>query len=122
VARILVIDDEPRVLALLRDALELAGHGVATASDARLGLQFYRNDPADLVILDVYMPTRDGLGVMIELLSEFPDARIIAMSGAVGLYDPLVDADALGAARTLRKPFGVPAVLAAVRDVLERAA
>ena len=66
-ATILVIEDQEPVRALLRRALEGAGHEVLEASNGRLGLALYRASAADLVITDIVMPEMDGLEMMLEL-------------------------------------------------------
>jgi CheY-like chemotaxis protein len=61
VARILVIDDQPMIRDNCREALEDAGHTVTVAPDGREGVRIYLQEPVDLVVLDLYMPDRDGL-------------------------------------------------------------
>ncbi|MCH2661138.1 response regulator, partial [bacterium] len=58
------------------------GYRLSTAIDGREGIERYRAQPFDLVITDVFMPKKDGLQVIREIIDEFPDARFIAMSGA----------------------------------------
>ena len=70
-ATILVIDDQEPIRALLRLALEGAGHDVLEASNGRLGLALYRASEADLIITDIVMPEMDGLELMLELTSTF---------------------------------------------------
>ena len=60
-ATILIIDDEAPIRALLRTALEAAGHEVVGAANGRIGLALYRHRPADLVITDIVMPELNGL-------------------------------------------------------------
>lgn len=119
-ADILVIDDEPHYRAALKRILELEGHRVRTAADGEAGVVEYRRAPADLVIVDLYMPRRSGLQAILDLRNEFAGARIIAMTGsASGVSDyKLQAAAALGAQRTLRKPFDDAQLLEAVRAVL----
>ncbi|MHC4669827.1 MAG: response regulator [Planctomycetota bacterium] len=84
----------------------------------------YRQEPADLVIMDLYMPRKGGLRAIFELRREFLGARIIAMTGSArGLsQDMLRAAEALGAQRTLEKPFDDAQLRAAVRAPRERPA
>ncbi|HEV8327439.1 MAG TPA: response regulator [Nitrospiraceae bacterium] len=70
-ATILVIDDLEPIRALLRIALEGAGHGVLEASNGCLVLALYRARSADLVITDIVMPEMDGLEMMLDLTSNF---------------------------------------------------
>ncbi len=115
-ARILVIDDEEPIRTLLRAALEQDGHEVMEASSGKLGLQLYRNQPADLVITDILMPDLNGLDTILELVREFLDVKVIAISGQGD--ERLSAAKLLGARRTLRKPFDMQELLSAVRYVL----
>jgi CheY-like chemotaxis protein len=120
-ARILVIDDESQIRSMLRLMLERAGYEVLEAPDGLEGIKSYRENPADLVISDLIMPNKDGIGMMIELKKEFPDAKIIAMSGG-GLNKPdgyLEGAKKLGAEHTLTKPIDRHELLRAVQDSLE---
>lgn len=80
-ALILVIDDDEQVQAGLRGILEEAGYMVVVASNGRQGLQQFRREPADLVLLDIFMPELDGLETLVELHREYPAAKVIAISG-----------------------------------------
>ena len=119
--RILIIDDDPQARALLRQALERAGHTVLEAADGQEGLQYYRASPTDLIITDILMPEREGLETIMALRKEFPDVKIIAISGGgrAGRLDFLDIAARLGAQRTFRKPFNLRELLAAVREVVQ---
>src|SRR5260370_6370769 len=64
--RILVIDDDADMRAMLEQTLNSAGHEVALAADGREGVEQYRREPADLVITDIYMPHQEGLDTIIE--------------------------------------------------------
>ena len=118
--RVLVIDDEPQIRSLLRMMLERAGYEVEEAPDGIEGIRIYRNNPVDLIISDLIMPNKDGIGMIIELKKEFPDVKIIAMSGG-GLNKPegyLEGAKKLGAQRTLTKPIDRDELLRTVSDIL----
>jgi DNA-binding NtrC family response regulator len=118
-ARILVIDDESDVRAVLGQTLEAAGHEVVLAADGREGMKEYRATPADLVITDLYMPDREGLETIAELRRHLPDVRIIAMSGGAVADLMLNVARKLGALAILEKPFLSKQLLAAVEKVLQ---
>ena len=118
--RILVIDDDENMLGILAEMLTTAGYEVVEASNGKEGMRLYREAPFDLIVTDLLMPEKDGLEVVMELRKEFPEVRIITHSGG-GAYgnSSLETAKALGAARTLRKPFREDQLLKAVREVLE---
>ena len=114
-ASILLIDDEPGIRALLRTALEGAGHEVIEAANGRMGVDLYRRRPTDLVITDLYMPEQNGLQTILELTREFLDTKVIAMSGAHGEQNCLDVAKLLGARKTFQKPFSIQELLSAVQ-------
>ena len=120
--RILVIDDDALLRSALRVVLEAAGYDVLEAADGEAGLWLHREHGADLVLVDIFMPDRDGLEVIRALRAEAPQSKILAMSGGgrTGQIEILKAATALGAARALRKPFEPRDLLAAIRDVLAR--
>jgi DNA-binding response OmpR family regulator len=119
-ARILVIEDDADVQALMRDVLSESGHLVFLANDGREGLSRSRHYHPDLVITDIFMPERNGLDVILELAPA--NVKIIAMSGGGHLDrgDHLDDAMQFGASRVLVKPFTVDALMAAVNETLAR--
>ena len=104
-ATILVIDDQEPIRSLLRRALEGAGHEVLEASNGRLGLELYRERSADLIITDIVMPEMDGLEMISELIRNFRNVKVIAMSGGPGSEEPLNVARLLGARQTFQKPL-----------------
>jgi two-component system response regulator (stage 0 sporulation protein F) len=118
-ATILIIDDEEPIRALLRFALEAAGHAVIEAPNGRIGIALYRHRPTDLVITDIVMPELNGLDMLLELTREFLHAKVIAISGAGEEKNVLDVAKLLGARQTFQKPFSVPQLLQAVRYELE---
>jgi len=118
-ARILVIDDDPNIRALLYDALLTAGHTVLLAEDGGAGLKLQARSPADLVITDIYMPDKEGLEVIRTLRTYRPRVPVIAISGRPYLMSALFLAQRLGAVHTLEKPFGARELLAAVDSALQ---
>lgn len=118
--QILVIDDERQVRAMLRLALERTGYAVVEASDGKEGIRLYREKLCDLIITDLIMPEKEGIEIIRELKQEFPDIKIIAMSGG-GLVSPdnyLYIAGKLGARRTFAKPVDRGELLNAVEELL----
>jgi DNA-binding NtrC family response regulator len=114
-ATILVIDDQEPIRSLLRTALEGDGHEVLEASNGRLGLELYRERSADLIITDIVMPEMEGLEMMLVLTRNFPNVKVIAMSGGLESEGRLNVAKRLGARQTFLKPFDMGKLLSAVR-------
>ena len=118
---ILIIDDEAPIRSMLRLILEREGYQIIEAPDGIEGIRHYRDHPTDLIITDLIMPNKDGIGMIIELKKEFPDINIIAMSGG-GLNKPdgyLKGAKQLGAKYTLSKPIDREELLRVVKDTLK---
>jgi CheY-like chemotaxis protein len=118
--RVLVIDDDEQLRALLYEILDRAGFEVVEAANGVEGLKLYRSQPADLVITDLIMPEKEGVETIMELRDQFPNARIIAISGGerAGGRNYLPIAARLGARRTIAKPFSRQEILEAVRETL----
>ena len=118
-ARILLVDDDADVRNVVRRLLERAGHTVDEAADGRIGVERFRAEPADVVIMDIFMPNQEGLETIRELRREFGDVKIIAMSGGgrTGDLDFLEHARAFGAARSLLKPVTADVLLAAIDEL-----
>lgn len=101
--------------------MEQAGFRVSEGRSGREGLLRYRAAPADVVVMDILMPDQDGLEAIIELRREFPDVKVIAITGGsskMNVPDFLDVAKVLGAKRTLHKPFSQAVFLAAVEAEL----
>jgi len=119
-ARILIIDDDDTVRLSLKMLLEDAEYEVAEADDGEAGLDRMRENPADLVISDIFMPKKEGIETIDELRREFPHVRIIAISGG-GRMDPdayLDIARRVGADASLFKPFDMKVLLNMVKRLL----
>jgi DNA-binding response OmpR family regulator len=119
-AHILIIEDDPAVRSLLAEMLTRRGHTVQQAENGQDGIHAFRTRPSELVITDLIMPQKEGLETIIDLRSEFPDLKIIAISGGSrGSRDNYLRTAALcGAARIFRKPFDNEELLAAVEELL----
>jgi two-component system chemotaxis response regulator CheY len=114
---VLVVDDQEWIRKLVREVLEQAGYVVEEARGGNEGLERYRAHQADVVIMDILMPDQDGIESIVTLRREFPESRVIAMTGGgdmIGILNFLDVAKMLGANRTLQKPFTVNALLEAV--------
>ena len=119
-ARIIVIDDNDPARGTMRRVLEKAGHQVLEANDGEAGLKLLAETGVTLVITDIFMPGQDGIVTLRRIKKEFPGVRVIAVSGgdATGRIDLRRDAELLGAARTLRKPFAPAELRRAVEETL----
>ena len=118
-ARILLIEDHELVRSLLRETLELAGHAVIEARNGVEGLDLFRQAGADLVITDIVMPHKGGLGVVTALREQDPPVSIIAISGARDSAEDYLDlAYRMGAVKVLLKPFSIAALIAAIDELL----
>lgn len=115
--RVLVIDDDIRVRELIVDTLSGEGHLVAEAVDGGDGLAKFRANPFDLIVTDLYMPEKEGLETIVELRREFPQLKILAISGA--RTEQLRVAKMLGADATLSKPFNLVDLLDVVEELLK---
>ncbi len=119
--KILVVDDDNHVRAVYARILSEAGFEVATARDGLEGLEVYRDEGADLVIMDIIMPEQEGLGTIRELRKEDTEVKIIAISGG-GRIDPsdyLSVAKTFGADMAIAKPIERALLLEKVRELLE---
>ncbi|MDR3689276.1 MAG: response regulator [Fimbriimonas sp.] len=120
-ARILLVDDEVEFRTLLRSLLVAEGHEVECASNGVEALETLHCSIFDLVITDLIMPEKEGIEMMMELRKESPKLKIIAMTGGGfgSANDYLSFAKALGAVKTLAKPFTRDEILAAVSGSFE---
>jgi len=119
-ARILIADDEAQVRAGLRLLLTRAGYEVDEASNGKEAIRIHRQNPADLIITDVVMPDMDGLEVIIQLVAECSETKIIAMSGGgrISHNSYLQQCKLLGAVQAFSKPISNDKLLAAIREEL----
>src|SRR6266852_883070 len=79
-ARILVVDDEPEIRDLCAVALREAGHLVVQADNGQSAIDIHRNHPQDVVLLDMFMPIKDGLETLAALKKNQPAPKVIAVS------------------------------------------
>jgi len=119
-ARILIVDDEAGIRALLSAILRKAGFEVEEASNGTEVLRLHQERPFDLIITDIVMPEKEGLEMIRELCRTDPGIKIIAISGSGKDHADhyLQLAEAFGAAQVLAKPFSGQDLLAAVHRVL----
>lgn len=118
-ALILIIEDEPELVKILRSYLEKAGFSVVTASRGDQGLSVWEHQTPDLVLLDLNLPGMDGLDVAREIRRK-GDTPIIMLTARVEETDRLIGLE-LGADDYVTKPYSPREVVARARAVLRRA-
>jgi DNA-binding response OmpR family regulator len=117
-ARVLVVDDEPDILFVLRVALEDQGHEVVMAADGRMGLDRLASERPDVVVLDMMMPVVDGAGVLGEMRERADATPVVVVSARSGVTDRRRALE-LGALEYVVKPFDLDRLLELVAEVLE---
>jgi len=117
--RILIVEDEPAMVAGLRDNFEYEGYEVISAGDGVEGLQRGMADNPDLVLLDVMMPRMSGLDVCKQLKASRPSIPIIMLTARGQEIDKVVGLE-LGADDYVTKPFSIRELMARVKAVLRR--
>lgn len=115
---ILVVDDEPQIVRLVRSYLEKAGFRVVTASDGEQAIYVARHEKPDLAVLDILMPRMDGLEFTRRIRRE-QDIPIIMLTARAEETDRIVGLE-LGADDYVTKPFSPRELVARVRAVLRR--
>src|SRR5918995_5084127 len=118
-ARILLVDDEPQILRVLRTGLKTHGYDVRVATDGVFALETFSDWHPDLVVTDLSMPNMDGLDLC-RRLRELSQLPIIVLS-VRGEENTKVEALDAGADDYVTKPFGMDELLARVRAQLRRA-
>jgi len=119
---LLVIDDDEDARHVLGESLRKAGYETVVAAGGAEGVQLFQSGGVDLVIIDIWMPEKDGLETLMEIRRIDRGSKIIAISGGgrLGLTSPLSWASQMGAKSILTKPFSHEELLAVVSDVLAR--
>ncbi len=117
--RILVIEDEPRILEFLRLGLEAEGFTVDGAEDGAVGLRRALADPYELVVLDLHLPRLDGFSLLSELRRARPEVPVLILSARSDLPAKL-RSFGLGANDYLSKPFSFDELVARVRVHLRK--
>jgi two-component system response regulator MtrA len=118
-ARILLVEDDPSIREVTAIGLSAAGFVVTTASDGIDGLERFRSDPFDLILLDIMLPRLDGYEVcrQIRRTSTIP---VVMLTARADTMDVVLGLEA-GADDYVRKPFEVPELIARIRAALRRA-
>ena len=117
--RVLIVDDDADMRLTLKLALELAGYAVAVAANGSEALEVQRREPAEVLITDIFMPETDGFEAIDAFRRQFPQTKIVVVSGGAQFTkrDYLPDAELMGVDATLQKPFDVEALLGVLRTL-----
>lgn len=115
---ILIIDDEPQIVKLLRIALESEGYKVISATTGKTGIQLAANHPPDLILLDLGLPDKNGHVVLKELREWY--TRSIIILSVQNSEEDIVSALDNGATDYLTKPFRTLELAARIRACLKR--
>lgn len=119
-ALILLVDDDPQMLRLLTDVIDLDGHQALLAEDGVVALKYFEHQTPDLVITDILMPNKEGLEFISEVRELHPNLKIIAYSGG-GSANPesyLEFATGMGANRVFTKPMPLVELRAEIKQLL----
>jgi DNA-binding response OmpR family regulator len=119
-ARVLIIDDDVSLGRALTKHLERAGHDVRQAANGDAGIRACERHAADVVVVDIFMPGQGGLQTIGRLRRQWPEMKIVAMSGvtSAGSLDVEGHAVALGANRFVSKPFEAATLVTLVATLL----
>jgi DNA-binding response OmpR family regulator len=118
ISRILLVDDEPPILDLVRGYLEREGYSVSTAVDGPAGLELARSDRPDVIVLDVMLPGLDGFEVLRQIRT-FSDAYVLMLTARADEVDRIVGLT-VGADDYLVKPFSPRELVARIKALLRR--
>ena len=117
--RIILVDDEEQVLKGLKIILRKSGYDVRIATNGFEALELQNEDPVGIIITDILMPGMDGIELISKLKSNYPDIKIIAMSGGgrVSSTDYLEIAKKLNVSAVLNKPFSLEDILIVLEKI-----
>jgi DNA-binding response OmpR family regulator len=114
--RILIVEDDQRVLKMLKIRVELEDYEVITARDGQEGMRFVESEKPDILLLDILLPVMSGLDLL-ERLSTFPRIPVIAFSAQRELGEKALK---LGADAFFPKPFDLDKMVSKVRELLKQ--
>ncbi|HDL17601.1 MAG TPA: response regulator, partial [Bacteroidetes bacterium] len=120
--RILIVDDDVQIREMLQQKLHRSGYETVEATDGNVAIKLHSAQPADLIIMDLVMPEKEGIETIMELRRNFPDVKIIAISGGSRHLEPgnfLHLAKKLGAQHVLKKPFKLKDMLEVINQMLK---
>ncbi|MDQ7053173.1 MAG: response regulator [candidate division KSB1 bacterium] len=122
-SKVLIIEDDPHTRGMLNTLLQREGYETLVASDGAEGLKLFLDHSADVILLDIFMPEKDGLELILELRQNHRFDNIIAISGggilASHSKDILKTAQTFGAKYAFPKPFNRHALLKAIGSLCQ---
>lgn len=119
---ILIVDDEDDIREAFSSFLTKHGYTVKDASDGNQALKILADERFDLMVTDIIMPNKEGVETILSVREQFPDMKIIAMSGGgrnIAAEDALSFVENLGVSYTFQKPFNRNDMLNAINDLLK---
>jgi DNA-binding response OmpR family regulator len=120
--KVLIVEDDPRMRELIAEIIEREGYAVQTAKDGDIGWQLLeKSDQIDLVITDIFMPKKEGVGLIRAIRRQFPHIKIIAITAAVNFDEISATAHDFGANLTIHKPFDVEEFSEKVKQLISTA-
>ena len=117
--RVVIVEDDPDILLVLRINLELAGFNTSLAADGATGLRRIESERPDLVLLDLMLPGLDGWSVLAELGSRQDGPPVVVCSAKHGARD-IERAERLGATGFVTKPFQIDRVIEVALETVQR--
>ena len=119
-ARVLIVEDDANLRLILQNVVDQAGHTTYVATDGQDALNQVQQEPPDIVVTDIIMPEKEGIELILSLRKEFPEIRIIAISGGgqLGADHYLDMAREFGADITIGKPFDKQCFMDAITELL----
>jgi CheY-like chemotaxis protein len=114
---IVLVEDDADQRVALKLALQLAGYSVREAANGREALALQRERPSRVLVTDIFMPEADGFELIQAIRNEFPQTKIVVVSGGGKLTkgDYLATAQLMGVDATLQKPFDIKVLLETLR-------
>ncbi len=118
--RILIADDDVALNEMLCRMLEQAGYETLGALNGREAVKICHREAVDLLVTDIFMPEQEGIATILEIRSDFPHIKIIAMSGggSTGMKDYLNMAKLFGSGGIIAKPFTNSEMLRLIEKLL----
>ncbi len=118
--KILIVDDEEPIRRSIRDILDVGDYELFEAGNGFEAMEIVKRESPELVITDIIMPEKEGIETIMELNEDYPEIKIIAISGGgrIGSEEVLSTVEELEVVGTLKKPFSVSELFEMVRKAV----